>query len=169
MRKIVFSSLAVFVSVVLILDAFALPDEIDMREFREGVLLYVFSQFKEEEWPKELNDKLLVCGDCPGIDGYLPRYYTKSVELKLKDKVYRIPKALTEDLYNPHVGKAFSRDALRIMGDDKIIIINMRGGDGAAAYKVKFTINLTKMTIRRELFEIPNMDIAKIKEGKLEN
>jgi len=45
----------------------------------------------------------------------------------------------------------------------------MEGGDGIAGYKVKFTINLTKLTIRRELFEIPNIDIAKIKEGKLEN
>jgi hypothetical protein len=44
----------------------------------------------------------------------------------------------------------------------------MSGGDGIAAYKVKFTINLKRMTIRRELFEIPNMDIAKIREGKLE-
>jgi len=169
MRKIVFSSLAVFVFAVSILNAFALPDETDMREFGEGVLLYVFSQFREEEWPKELKDKLLACGDCPGIDGYLPRRYTKSIELKLKDKVYRIPKALTEDLYNPHVGIEYYRDVLRIVRDDKTIIINMEGGDGAGAYKVKFTINLTKMTVRRELFRVFNIEIPIIKEGKLEN
>jgi len=122
MRKIAFSALAVFVFVVLIFDAFALSEEIDTREFRGGVLVYVFSQFKEEEWPKELKDKLLACGDCPGIDGYLPDRYTKSIELKLKDKVYRIPKALTEDLYNPHVGIEYYRDVLRIVRDDKTIM-----------------------------------------------
>jgi len=169
MRKIAFSALAVFVFAVLTLNAFALPDETDMREFRGGVLVYVFSQFREEEWPKELKDELLACGECPGIDGYLPDYYTKNVELKLKDKVYRIPKTLTEDLYNPHVGKSFHRDSLRIVGDDKTIIINMRGGDGAGAYKVEFTINLTKMTVRRELFRVFNIEIPIIKEGKLEN
>ena len=99
----------------------------------------------------------------------MPRRYTKSIELKLKDKVYRIPKTLTEDLYNPHVGKSFHRDSLRIVGDDKTIIINMRGGDGAGAYKVEFTINLTKMTVRRELFRVLNMEVPIIKEGKLEN
>ena len=67
------------------------------------------------------------------------------------------------------MGKAYYRDALKIVKDDKAIIINMSGGDGAGAYKVKFTINLTKMTVRRELFRVFNIEIPIIKEGKLEN
>ena len=169
MKKTIFLCASILICFIPNTYVFSSSDETDTREFRGGVLVYVFSQFKEEEWPKELKDKLQACGDCPGIDGYLPRRYTKSIELKLKDKVYRIPKALTEDLYNPHVGIEYYRDVLRIVRDDKTIIINMEGGDGIAGYKVKFTINLTKLTIRRELFEIPNIDIAKIKEGKLEN
>ena len=167
MKKTIFRFLSVFVYLVFILHTFAFSEEIDTREFQGGVLLYEFSQFKEKDWPKQFIDKLLTCSDCPGIDGYLPDFYTKGVVLKIDDKVYRLPEHLTQDLYDPHVGKAFYADALRVVKVNKTIIINMSGGDGSGAYKAKFTINLENKTVRRELFQHPNIEKAQIKEGKV--
>jgi hypothetical protein len=168
MRKTLFCFFSVFVYLVFIFCAFASSEEIDIKEFQGGVLLYEFSQFKEKDWPKEFIDKLLACSDCPGIDGYLPNFYTKSLVLKMDNKVYRLPKHLIQDLYNPHVGKKYYTDVLRVLKVNKRIIVNMSGGDGIAAYRAKFTINLENKTIRRELFQLPISEKAQIKEGKVE-
>lgn len=153
-------------SFVSILPTYPSSEEIVTRKFYGGVLLYEFSKFKEKDCPKDLVDKLLSCSDCPGIDGYLPELYTNRIEVKFEDKVYKMPKHLIQDLYNPHVGKAFP-DALKVTRDNKRIIINMSGGDGTASYKAKLTINLENKTVRRELYQHPNIDKAQVREGKI--
>jgi hypothetical protein len=74
---------------------------------------------------------------------------------------------LAEDLYNPHIGKEFL-DNPCIAIESNFILIDMGGGDGSAAYRARFVINLENLVARRELYQFPSIEKAQISEGKMD-
>src|SRR5687768_1954424 len=88
--------------------------EIDTREFSEGKVIIEYSFFNEDENEKSEIKYLIECGECLGIDGYLPETVLNKISIANQKGIFILPQALVSKIYNPHVGKEYIKDAFSV-------------------------------------------------------
>lgn len=72
--------------------------------------------------------------DINGTDGNIPKMEVSAITITLKGKKVTVPKALYQDLYEPH--KKFT-----ILHDNKYFYVHAYGSDGAGGYEIVWTID----------------------------
>ena len=143
---------SVFIVLLFFVFANGVVAETDTRKYSQGSVIIEYSDFRESETPPSEIERLKECGDCPGIDGYLPRRITKGMRVIVRGDIFDIPISFTKDLYNLDVGIEFIQDAFKIIENRKGIRVELSGGDGSGAYSVTFDIDFKNMRVKRTLY-----------------
>ena len=84
-----------------------------------------------------------------GTDEKLPREEIKSFTIRLKGKLYRVPKALWSDCFN--LGTDIGRFKVTESKDHSIIFIRKNAGDSAGSYVVEWKISFKNMKFSRKI------------------
>ncbi len=164
MTSILIKAVSIFSFIFIVTCANA---ETEKREYSQGEVILEYARFEDKSKTKEDLESLKTCGNCPGIDGYLPDIVIDKILLRVRSDIFIIPQDLTAGLFNPHIGPNYKTDAFFIKQKPYGVLINLSGGDGTGSYKVSFKIDLIDMHVKRSLFQYPHFDKPLIKEGNL--
>jgi len=89
-----------------------------------------------------------------GTDGEAPRCLVSTLKLAIGGKAIRFPQRSIADLGNVVIPRG-----VFLTSRDRTVVLHIKGGDGAAAYEVRFLIEQGRVTFR----EVETMDV----EGEL--
>ncbi len=149
---------SIFTVLLILVFVDSVVAETDTRKYSQGSVVIEYSEFRESETTPSEIGKLKECGDCPGIDGYLPDRITKGMWVTIRGDIFDIPISLTKDLYNLHIGPEYFRDVFKIVETRQGITVELSGGDAIASYRAIFDIDFKNMRAKRSIYRIPNMD-----------
>ncbi len=151
----------VFIVLLIFVFTDSVVAETETRKYSQGSVVIEYSEFRESETTPSEIERLKKCGECNGIDGYLPHTITKGIWVKAGADILDIPILLIEDLYNLNIGLS------RVVEYREGIEIQLKGGDGIASYRAVFNIDFRNMRVKRSLYRIPNMDIPIVLESEV--